>query len=136
MRFVLSFWSAEDGAGARITSTDFVRSAEACVSIGHDLMTDPDLLNALRDCYDPLQRRNIVELGLVQAAILAPDPDAPGASVRGAAPRYTARIVLRAPGADDARNAQTLALIENRLLGIPEISRVHIQLLPALFPIL
>lgn len=99
-------------------------------------MTDADLVNALRDCYDTLQQRNIVDLGLVQSAALARDTEAPGASVRGVPPRYIARITLRAPSSDDARNAQLRAQIENRLAGMPEISRTEVEMLPALFPIL
>ena len=99
-------------------------------------MTDADLVNALRDCYDTLQQRNIVKLGLVQSAVLVRDTDAPGASVRGVPPRYIARITLRAPGSDDTRNAHLRAQIENRLTGLPEISRAEIEMLPALFPIL
>jgi len=100
------------------------------------LITDADLVNALRDCYDTLQQRNIVDLGLVQSATLAPDAEAPGASVRGVPPRYIARITVRAPSSDDTRNAQLRAQIENRLAGLPEISRTEIEMLPALFPIL
>jgi metal-sulfur cluster biosynthetic enzyme len=99
-------------------------------------MTEPDLVNALRDCYDTPQQRNIVDLGLVQSASLTPDTEAPGANIRGIPPRYIARITLRAPSSDDTRNAQLRAQIENRLAGLPEISRTEINLLPALFPIL
>jgi len=99
-------------------------------------MTDADLVNALRDCYDTPQQRNIVELGLVQSAALVVDIEAPGASVRGVPPRSIAYITLRAPGSDDTRNAQLRAQIENRLAGLPEISRTEIEMLPALFPIL
>jgi metal-sulfur cluster biosynthetic enzyme len=100
-------------------------------------MTDADLLRALRDCYDTVQHgKNIVDLGLVQSATLTRDTQAPGASVRGVAARYIAHITLRAPGSDDTRNAQLLAQIENRLAGLPEISRTEFELLPALFPIL
>lgn len=99
-------------------------------------MTDADLVNALRDCYDTLQQRNIVELGLVQQATLEIDRDAPGANIRSVPPRYIARITLRTPSSDDVRNAQLRAQIENRLAGLPEISRTEIELLPALFPIL
>jgi metal-sulfur cluster biosynthetic enzyme len=105
-------------------------------------MTEPDLVNALRDCYDTLQQRNsarginIVDLGLVRSTSLARDTEAPGANVRGVPPRYVARITLRAPSSDDTRNAQLRAQIENRLAGLPEISRTEITMLPALFPIL
>ena len=99
-------------------------------------MTDADLVNALRDCYDTLQQRNIVDLGLVQSASLTRDTEAPGAQIRGVPPRYIARISLRAPSSDDTRNAQLRAQIENRLAGLPEISRTEIDMRPALFPIL
>ncbi len=99
-------------------------------------MTDADLVNALRDCYDTLQQQNIVSLGLVQHATLEIDRDAPGASVPSVPDRYIARITLRAPSSDEARNTQLRAQIENRIAGLPEISRTEIELLPALFPIL
>ena len=99
-------------------------------------MTDSDLVNALRDCYDTLQQRNIVDLGLVQSASLTRDTEAPGAQIRGVPARYIAHITLRAPGSDDTRNAQLRAQIENRLAGLPEISRTEIDMRPALFPIL
>lgn len=98
-------------------------------------MTEADLLNALRDCYDPLQRRNIVDLRLVQSVVLTIDHHAPGASVRGAAPRFIVRVTLRAPGSDEVRNAQLKAQIENRLRGMPEISSSEVDMLPAFFPI-
>jgi len=94
-------------------------------------MTDADLLAALRDCYDPLLRRNIVELGLVRSAHLTPDSDAPGQI-----PRLIAHIQLTAPTSDETANAQLTAQVENRLLGLESISHVQIKLLPALFPIL
>lgn len=99
-------------------------------------MTEADLLNALRDCYDPLQRRNIVDMHLVQSVALSVDLDAPGASVRGAAPRFIARVLLRAPGSDELLNSQLKAQIENRLAGLPEVSRSVVDMLPAYFPIL
>ncbi len=100
-------------------------------------MTDADLLAALRDCYEPgPARRNLIEAGLIKSAALTLDTEAPGHNIPGVPPRYIATIQLFAPGTDEAANAQLLAQIENRLLGIPTISRVKINLLPALFPIL
>ena len=100
-------------------------------------MTDADLVNALRDCYDTLQQRNIVDLGLVLSAALVRDIEAPGAAVRGVPTRATSRALhVRAPSSDDTRNAQLRAQIENRLAGLPEISSTEVEMLPALFPIL
>jgi metal-sulfur cluster biosynthetic enzyme len=99
-------------------------------------MTDADLMNALRDCYSPHLRRNIVDLGLIRSATLSPDPDAPGASIPGAPPRHIAHITLLAPTSDDTANTQLAAQIENRLLGLQAISHATVTLLPALFPIL
>ena len=97
----------------------------------------PDLLHLLRDCYT--LNRNIVDAGLIRSATLTPDTDAPNFnsnSIPGLPPRHLAHITLHAPGSDDTANAQLVAQIENRLLGLPSISRVEITLLPALFPIL
>jgi metal-sulfur cluster biosynthetic enzyme len=99
-------------------------------------MTDTDLVNALHDCYDPVQRRSVVDLKLIQHATLELDREAPGANIRGVPPRYIARITVRASSSDDTHIAQLRAHIENRLAGLPEISRVEVNMLPALFPIL
>jgi hypothetical protein len=99
-------------------------------------MTDtPDLHHLLRDCYTS-GHRNIVDAGLIKAATLTPDTTAPGATIPGVPPRHIAHITLYAPGTDEAANAQLVAQIENRLLGVESISRVKVTLLPALFPIL
>jgi hypothetical protein len=98
-------------------------------------MTEAQLLHLLRDCYTPTGP-NIVAAGLVRSATLAPDPDVPGASVPNLPPRFIAAITLHAPSTDETAASQLSAQIENRLLGLPEISRVNVTLLPALFPIL
>ena len=96
-------------------------------------MTEVDLLNALRDCYDPQLRRNIVDLRLVRSITLTRDHDSPGATLR---PRYIATVAITAPTNDDTANAQLAAQIENRLLGLEPISAAHITVLPPHFPIL
>jgi metal-sulfur cluster biosynthetic enzyme len=99
-------------------------------------VTDADLLQALRDCYDPILKRNIVELGLVRSAVLSEDPNAPGANIPGVRPRYIAHVTLVASSADEVVNSQLSAQIENRLAGISAISRTIVTLLPTPFPIL
>jgi metal-sulfur cluster biosynthetic enzyme len=96
-------------------------------------VTDAELLQSLRDCYDPILKRNIVDLGLIRSATLTRDDEAPGI---GVPPRYIAHITLTAPAADEAAVAQLHAQIENRLAGLPAISRTIITLLPTPFPIL
>jgi hypothetical protein len=95
-------------------------------------MTDADLLHLLRDCYTPTGP-NIVAAGLVRSATLTPDPNAlppqPPATLHRP-------ITLHAPSTDETATAQLSAQVENRLLGLPSISRVELKLLPALFPIL
>jgi hypothetical protein len=98
-------------------------------------MTDAELLHLLRDCYTPTGP-SIVAAGLVRSATLTPDLDAPGASIPGLPPRYIAHITLHAPSTDDTAIAHLTTQVENRLLGLPTISRVELNLLPALFPIL
>lgn len=99
-------------------------------------MTDADLLQALRDCYDPILRRNIVDLNLVRSAYLEIDNEAPGASIAGVPPRYCAHITLVSPTSDDTSNAQLLAQVQNRLLGMQQISHADVRLLPPAFTIL
>ncbi len=99
-------------------------------------MTDADLLLALRDCYDPLLKRNIVDLNLIRSATLRADLEAPGANVPGMGQRYTVYITLTAPSADEAAAAQLQAQIENRLAGLPAVSRTFVTLLPPVFAIL
>jgi metal-sulfur cluster biosynthetic enzyme len=99
-------------------------------------VTDAELLQSLRDCYDPILKRNIVDLGLIRSATLTRDDNAPGATIPGVPARYIAHITLTAPSADEAATAQLQAQIENRLAGLPEISRTIIKLNPTPFPIL
>ena len=98
--------------------------------------TEADLLDALRDCFIPALRRDVVAAGLVRSATVEPDVDAPGAGIPGVPTKYIARITLTLPSGDDAINAQMHAAVENRLLGLQAISRVKLTLLPPLFPIL
>ena len=99
-------------------------------------MTQADLLAALRDCYEPLTGRNLLELNLVRSATLIPDTEAPGAGIPGVPPRFIARVTLLARALDEAANAQMRAQVENRLAGLPALSRVEVDVLPPLLPIL
>ncbi len=98
--------------------------------------TEADLLEALRECFVPALRRDVVSAGLVRSFRLTPDADAPGTGIPGVPPRFVAHLTLWAAGTEEAANAQLRAAVENRLLGLYPISRVELSLLPPLFPIL
>lgn len=100
------------------------------------LFTEADLRRALGDCFIPGQKRDVVSAALLRSATLACDPDAPGATIPGNPRRFVAEVHLTAPGVDDAVNAQLCAIVENRLLGLPAISRANVTIHPALFAIL
>ena len=98
--------------------------------------TQDDLVAALRDCFVPALRRDVVAAGLLRSATLELDHDAPGAGIPGVPERWIARVTLTAPGSEELVNAQTRAAVENRLLGLEAISRAEITLTPPLFSIL
>ena len=100
------------------------------------MFTDSHLMQALTECFIPALRRDVVAAGLVRSAGVVLDRDVPGAGIPGVPNRYVASVTLITPGVDEAVNAQVRAAVENRLLGLPEISRVDLTVLPALFPIL
>ncbi len=101
-----------------------------------DLFSEADLLLALRECFVPALRRDVVSAGLVRSATLTLDREAPGAGIPGVPPRFIARLALWEAAAEDAVNAQLRAAVENRLLGLPAISRLELTTSPPLFPIL
>ncbi len=100
------------------------------------MFTEDDLRRALADCYVPSLHRDVIEAGLVRSATLEPDHEAPGSGIPGVPDRYMATVLLTAPGGEEVINAQLRAAVENRLLGMPEISRAIVKMMPALFPIL
>ncbi len=93
------------------------------------LLTEADIRNALRDCYDPELPCNIVDLGLVYAIHLAPDPDAPGAGIAGVPPRHRVYVSLSlaSPESSEAA-AQLTAQIQNRLSAFETVSRTEITI--------
>jgi metal-sulfur cluster biosynthetic enzyme len=92
-------------------------------------LTEADILAALRDCYDPDIPLNIVDLGLVHSIALAPDPDAPGASIPGVPPRHRVRIALTLSQIADPEDTPLIAQIQNRLAAFETISRTEVTLL-------
>ena len=93
------------------------------------MLTESDILTALRDCYDPVLPCNIVDLGLLRSITLTPDPEAPGATIPGVPKKHLVSIslTLTNPTQDsDAAEAQLSAQIANRLAGLQTVSHTTI----------
>jgi metal-sulfur cluster biosynthetic enzyme len=91
-------------------------------------MTDDDIRDALRDCYDPDIPLNLVDLGLIDHIELTRDHEAPGTNIPGVPPRYRIALSLTPTTHDEAKIAHLTAQIQNRLAGIESISRSTITL--------
>ena len=101
------------------------------------MLTESDILLALRDCYDPVLPCNIVDLGLIRSITVTPDPEAPGAQIPGVPPKHHIEIVLTPTQTDEAAEAHLRAQIANRLAGLETVNRTTITLLdqPAWTPL-
>jgi len=84
------------------------------------MLTESDILSALRDCYDPNLPCNIVDLGLVQSLTVALDPEAPGAGIPGVPQKHRIRVEFSLTNPTDEAEAQLATQIRNRLAGIEE----------------
>jgi metal-sulfur cluster biosynthetic enzyme len=93
------------------------------------MLTESDILTALRDCYDPTLPCNIVDLGLVHSVTITRDPDAPGANIPGVPERHEVHITLIPTQNEEDANAQLISQIANRLAGLETISRTTVTLL-------
>jgi metal-sulfur cluster biosynthetic enzyme len=92
------------------------------------MLTESEIIAALRDCYDPELPCNIVDLGLVRSIAIAPDSDAPGAGISGVPQKHLVQIDLILTHPSDDAEAQVRAQIANRLAGLETVSQTTITL--------
>ncbi len=90
------------------------------------MLTEATILKALRDCYHPELPCNIVDLGLIEAITITPDPEAPGANIPGVPPRHRIQITLTTP--EDTSQSELTAQIQNRLAAFETISHTEVTL--------
>jgi metal-sulfur cluster biosynthetic enzyme len=101
------------------------------------MLTETDVLTALRDCYDPVLPCNIVDLGLIHSIAIARDLDAPGTRIPGVPQKHIIKIEITPTQTNEASEAQLTAQIANRLAGLETVSRTEIILIhePAWSPL-
>lgn len=100
------------------------------------MLSETDIRDALRDCYDPALPCNVIDLGLLRALHVTPDLDAPGAGIPGVPERVRVHLTITATSPTDDAVAQLSAQIRNRLAGLEAVSHteVHVQREPAWSP--
>jgi metal-sulfur cluster biosynthetic enzyme len=101
------------------------------------MLTETDILIALRDCYDPVLPCNIIDLGLIRSITITRDDEAPGANIPGVPQKHRIDIEVTPTQTDETANSQLKAQIENRLAGLETVSRTTVVLLhePAWTPL-
>ncbi len=93
------------------------------------MLTEDDILAALRDCYNPALPCNIVDLGLIQSIAIALDADAPGTGIPGVPRKHRIRIELILTTPTEEAAARLTAQIQNRLAGIEQVSSTTVTVL-------
>ena len=93
------------------------------------MLTESDILLALRDCYDPVLPCNIVDLGLIHSIAVTPDLEAPGTHIPGVPQKHRIEIQLTPAQKDEAAEAHLRAQIANRLAGLEPVSHTTVTLL-------
>jgi metal-sulfur cluster biosynthetic enzyme len=93
------------------------------------MLTESDILKALRDCYDPVLPCNIVDLGLIHSVTITRDLDAPGTNISGVPQKHIIEIALTPTQTDESSQAPLIAQITHRLAGLETVSRTHIVVL-------
>jgi metal-sulfur cluster biosynthetic enzyme len=84
------------------------------------MLTESNVLEALRDCFDPTLSCNIVDLGLVRSLHIAPDPESPGAGIPGVPQKHRIHIEIALTNPTEEAAAQLAAQVRNRLAGLEE----------------
>lgn len=87
------------------------------------MLTESEILTALRDCFDPEVKLNLVDLGVIYAIETGPDPDCAPAW-----PRQWVKVTMTLATADSPASGLIVEQVSNRLAGIPDISKVAVNL--------
>lgn len=87
------------------------------------MLSEADVISALRDCFDPEVKLNLVDLGLIYEIALSPDADStPGW------PRQRVKVTMTLATRETPAGEFILEQVQNRLAAIPEIGKVEVEL--------
>jgi len=87
------------------------------------MLSEADILSALRDCYDPEVKLNLVDLGLIYGITTGPDAESAPAW-----PRQWVKVTMTLTSPQCPASGLIFEQVNNRLAGIAEISKVEVDL--------
>lgn len=87
------------------------------------MLSESDILAALRDCYDPEVHLNLVDLGLIYHIAIEPDPDS-----KPAWPRQRVKVAMTLTTPSCPASGLIVEQVRNRLASLQEIGKVEIDL--------
>jgi metal-sulfur cluster biosynthetic enzyme len=86
-------------------------------------LTEDDIRTALRDCFDPEVKLNLVDLGLIYTISTEPDPNSTPVF-----PRQRVKVTMTLTTPQCPASGLIFEQVNNRLLSIPQISKVEVDL--------
>ena len=86
-------------------------------------VTEEEIRTALRDCFDPEVKLNLVDLGLVYNIAVEPDPN----STR-AFPRQRVKVTMTLTTPQCPASGLIFEQVHNRLASIPQVSKAEVEL--------
>jgi metal-sulfur cluster biosynthetic enzyme len=87
------------------------------------VLTTEDIRTALRDCFDPEVKLNLVDLGLIYDVSTEPDPNAAPAF-----PRQRVKVTMTLTTPQCPASGLIFEQVHNRLASIPQVSKVEVDL--------
>jgi len=87
------------------------------------VLTVDDIWSALRDCFDPEVKLNLVDLGLVYEVGIEPDPQATPAF-----PRQRVKVKMTLTTPQCPASGLIFEQVHNRLASIQQVSKVEVDL--------
>ena len=86
-------------------------------------LTSDDIYTALRDCFDPEVKLNLVDLGLIYSVDVEADPNATPAF-----PRQHVKVTMTLTTQQCPASGLIFEQVHNRLASIQQISKVDVDL--------
>jgi len=86
-------------------------------------LTSDDIFKALRDCFDPEVKLNLVDLGLIYSVTIEPDPNSAPAF-----PRQRVKVTMTLTTPQCPASGLIFEQVHNRLASIQQVSKVEVDL--------